>query len=212
MPKLKILQEDQSYTFRSYFEMTAEPEEILADLGYALSTARLELPKTSTALPWEAELQQRLERSLTVVTLTSETARRETLVAPILLEVATHCEAQLRIEYPLTVNNWLKGTLDYLLRSQQSLVVIEAKNDDLTRGFTQLAAELIALAQVQKVDVLYGAVTIGDAWRFGRLDAVHRQIIQDIKLFTIPDDLSQVVAILVAILESPQATIELQGG
>lgn len=201
MSKLKVLQEDQSYTFRSYFEMTAEPEEILADLGYTLSTARLSLPMTSTPLLWEAELQQRLERSLTVVTLTSETARRETLVAPILLEVATHCQAQLRIEYPLTVNNWLKGTLDYLLRSQQSLVVIEAKNDDLTRGFTQLAAELIALAQVQEVDVLYGAVTIGDAWRFGRLNAVDRQIVQDIRLFSVPDDLAQVMGILVAILE-----------
>jgi len=58
--------------------------------------------------------------------------------------------------------------LDYLLRSQKNLLVIEAKNDDLTRGFTQLAVELIALAEVEENNILYGAVTIGDVWRFGK--------------------------------------------
>jgi hypothetical protein len=183
--------------------MNAEPEDILADLGYALATARLTLPMTSDRLTWEAELHARLERSLTLVTLTSETARREILVAPILLEVANHCQAQLRIEYPLTVNNWLKGNLDYLMRSRQTMVVIEAKKDDLTGGFTQLAAELIALAQSRELESIYGAVTIGDAWRFGHLDAVHKRITQDITLFTIPDDLAQVMGILVGILEAP---------
>ena len=203
MPKYKILQEGASYTFRSYCEMNAEPEDILSDLGYQLLTARLVLPKTVTVLTWEKELQNRLERSLMVVTLTSEMARRETLVAPILLEIASHCKAQLRIEYPLSVNNWLKGNLDYLVRSTQSLVVIEAKKDDLTRGFTQLAAELIALAQLQELESIYGAVTIGDAWRFGYLDAVNKTITQDIALYRIPDDLAEVMNILVGILEGP---------
>jgi hypothetical protein len=203
MPKYKILQEGASYTFRSYCEMNAEPEDILSDLGYQLLTARLVLPKTVTVLTWEKELQNRLERSLMVVTLTSEMARRETLVAPILLEVASHCQAQLRIEYPLSVNNWLKGNLDYLVRSTQSMVVIEAKKDDLTRGFTQLAAELIALAQLQELKSIYGAVTIGDAWRFGYLDAVNKTITQDIALYRIPDDLAEVMNILVGILEGP---------
>jgi hypothetical protein len=202
MTQYKILQEGMSYTFRSYCEMTAEPEDILADLGYQLLTARLVLPRTTTVLSWEAELQARLERSLMVVTLTSETARRETLVAPILLEVAHHCHAQLRIEYPLSVSNWLKGNLDYLMRSNQSMVVIEAKKDDLTRGFTQLGAELIALAQSQELDSVYGAVTIGDAWRFGHLDAVNKTITQDIALYRIPDDLPQVMGTLVGILEA----------
>lgn len=201
MTPLTILQTDQSYTFRSYFEMAFEPEDILADLGHSLGVERLSLPQSPHPLPWVDELQQRLERTLRVVSLTSEQARRETLVAPILLEVATHCQAQLRIEYPLTVSNWLKGTLDYLLRTPHSLVVVEAKNDDLTRGFTQLAAELIALAQIQETDVLYGAVTIGDAWRFGKLDTTDKHITQDITLFTVPDDLGRILSILVGILQ-----------
>ena len=203
MNKYKVLQEGASYTFRSYCEMNAEPEDILSDLGYQLLTARLVLPRTGAVLSWEGELQARLERSLMVVTLTSETARRETLVAPILFEVANHCQAQLRIEYPLSVSDWLKGNLDYLVRSSQSMVVIEAKRDDLTRGFTQLAAELIALAQLQELESVYGAVTIGDAWRFGYLDAVKKTITQDIALYRIPDDLAQVMGVLVGILEVP---------
>jgi len=195
MPKLRILQDDQSYTFRSYFEINAEPEEILAELGYTLEVASLSLPRSNHPLPQQAALAQQIRDSLPLVSLSSETARREILVAPILLAVAIHCQAQLRIEYPLTVNHWLKGTLDYLLRAPQSIVIVEAKRDDLTRGFTQLAAELIALAQVQEVDLLYGAVTIGDAWRFGKLDAVQKHIIQDIALFTVPDDLEQLLRI-----------------
>ncbi|MEO0532901.1 MAG: hypothetical protein AAF215_03440 [Cyanobacteria bacterium P01_A01_bin.123] len=36
MPRSTILQPDQSYTFRSYYEMPYEPEDILAELGYRL--------------------------------------------------------------------------------------------------------------------------------------------------------------------------------
>ena len=39
----------------------------------------------------------------------------------------------------------LKGSLDYYLYSVGKLLVIEAKNADLAKGFTQLAVELIAL-------------------------------------------------------------------
>jgi hypothetical protein len=179
--------------------MNAEPEEILAALGYRLEITELSLPLSDRALT--PGLEQRIRTTLPLVSLTSEAARRETLVAPILLEVVTYCQAQLRIEYPLTVNNWLKGTLDYLLRAPRSFVVVEAKNDDLTRGFTQLAAELIALAHVQEVEILYGAVTIGDAWRFGKLDALHHTITQDITLFTVPDNLDKILRIVIGILE-----------
>lgn len=53
----------------------------------------------------------------------------------------------LNVEYPVAVNHQLQGSLDYLLQHQQTLLVIEAKNEDLERGFLQLAIELIALDQ-----------------------------------------------------------------
>ncbi|MHC5821488.1 MAG: hypothetical protein ACYT04_37880 [Nostoc sp.] len=208
MAKPKILQEDREYTFRSYFEMTYEPEEILAELGYALVRSRLSLPKTQKPLDRLEELKDRIERTLPRVSLTSETARRETLVAPILLEVATYyCDCQLRIEYPLAVSKWLKGNLDYLLRADQNLLVVEAKNDDITRGFTQLAAQLIALSQIEEQPFQYGAVTIGDVWRFGRLDVKAQQIIEDIKIYSLPDDLEALMNILVGIVERNSSSL-----
>lgn len=201
MARRRILQEGQSYTFRSYFEMPYEADEILAELGYALVRIPLELPRTSSQLERLEELRQRINDVLPLVSLSSETARRETLVAPALFEVARYCQCQVRIEYPLSVNNWLKGNLDYFLKRNPGLLVVEAKNDDLTRGFTQLAAELIAIAEVEEGDVFYGAVTIGDAWRFGRLQKITQQIFQDVSLYRIPNDLDDLMRILVGILE-----------
>ncbi|MEB3181826.1 MAG: hypothetical protein VKL59_22750 [Nostocaceae cyanobacterium] len=201
MPRQKILQEGQSYTFRSYFELPYEADEILAEFGYSLIRSELSLPKTSRELEDIAKLKQKIKRILPFVSLSSETARRETLVSPLLLEVIDYCQCQLRIEYTLTVNNWLKGNLDYLLDSKSSFLVIEAKNDDLTRGFTQLAVELIALSHVEEQDIYYGAVTIGDVWRFGRLDRNQQEIVQDINLFKVPDDLDDLAKVIVGILE-----------
>lgn len=200
MSKTRILQEGQSYTFRSYFEMPYEAEEILAEFDYTLVRSRLVLPASDRPFQGLPELKQRLEDALLIVSLSSEAARREALVFPVLLEVARLCQCQIRIEYPLSVNNWLKGTLDYLLRREQSLLVIEAENDDLSRGFTQLAVELIALAQAEEKEVLYGAVTIGNVWNFGTLDVKELKIKQDITLYRVPDDLEQLTHILMGIV------------
>ncbi len=196
----KILQEGQSYTFRSYFEMPYEADEILAEFGYSLTKSRLSLPSAPAKPERLPELKQRLEETLLLVNLSNEAARREALVFPVILEVARFCQCQIRIEYSLVVNNWLKGNLDYLLRREHTFLVIEAKNDDLSRGFTQLAVELIALAQLEEQAILHGAVTIGDVWRFGRLDTQNHQVIQDITLYRVPDDLEQLISIVIGLI------------
>ena len=208
MANPKILDPERSYTFRSYFEMTYDPEDILAEFGYRLQKARIPLPKGQRVLPQLSELQQRIERTLPVVSLTSETARRETLVAPILIDVAAFCNCQLKIEYPLNVSQWLKGNLDYLLRADHEFLIIEAKNDDLSRGFTQLAVELIALAKQQESsEPLFGAVTIGEVWRFGKLNPQKQVITQDLELFKLPGDLDALVSVLVGIMEEKSGAI-----
>jgi hypothetical protein len=200
MSKIPILQADQSYTFRSYFEMSYGADEILAEFGYTFASDRIPLPKTEETLNWVPELRDRIESFLPHIRLTSETARRETLVAPLLLAVTVHCNCQLRIEYPLNVNNWLKGYLDYLVRSTHNLLVVEAKNDDLTKGFTQLAVELIALAEAEGQNELYGAVTIGNVWQFGYLNAKSKKIVQISSLYRIPEDIEELAQILVGII------------
>ncbi|MHC5932910.1 hypothetical protein [Nostoc sp.] len=207
MSKPKILQEGQSYTFRSYFELPYETEDILAELGYSFSRARMTLPSSQRIPQRLPELRQQIEELLPLVTLSSETARREIMVAPVLSELARFCKCQMRLEYPLQVSSRLKGNLDYLLRNMntdkrdKNFLVVEAKNDDLSRGFTQLSAELIALAIAEEQDILYGAVTVGDTWRFGLLEQQPLHITQDITLYRVPDDLDVLMQILIGIIE-----------
>lgn len=202
MTRLKILQAGQSYTFRSYFEMPYEVDQILAELGYSFVSDLLDLPKTKHSLAQFVQLQQDIQDSLKLTLLSSETSRREVIIAPILLAVARFCQCQIRLEYPLQVNDWLKGNLDYLLQAQQGFLVVEAKHDDLSRGFTQLAVEMIALAEAEEQAIVYGAVTIGDGWRFGKLEQATRTITQDILLYSVPSQLQQLLQILIGLIEA----------
>jgi len=201
MSSLKLLDAEKSYSFRAFFEMARETDEILAEFGVDfkiddISLRRAEVAPSITA-PLKAQLTDRLKR----VQLTSEMARREVLVSPILLSASDLSNSRVRIEYALEVDNHLKGKLDYLVEGKQHLLVVEAKNDDLARGFTQLAVEMIALSRRDPTQaVIYGAVTIGDGWRFGVFDTQTQQITQDIALHSVPEDTSDVLAILVGIL------------
>lgn len=202
MTRPPILQPGQSYTFRHYFELPFEPDDILAELGYALDRAELEFAQYTEALDRLSESQRRIRENLQYVSLTSEQARRELLVAPIITDLCYYTHSQLRIEYPLVVNDWLKGNLDYLVWANNTLLVVEAKNDDLARGFTQLGAELVALDQWSNPEqpILYGAVTTGDVWKLGQLYRLEKRIVQDINLYRVPADFEELMRILVAIL------------
>lgn len=203
MTRPSILQPGQSYTFRQYFEMAYEPEDILAEFGYTLKRSLLSLPQSTADLDRLADLKTRIQESLPYISLTSETARRELLIAPILLDVVHYTRAQLRIEYPLTVTEQLKGSLDYYLYAVGKLLVIEAKNADLAKGFTQLAVELIALDKWtdNQQSILQGAVSTGDIWQFGILQRSQKQIEQGLTLYRVPDDMESLIRILVKILE-----------
>ena len=208
-----ILKPDQSYTFPSYFEMTQEPEDILAEFDCSLirttfDFADIDISKAEWIESEEslnqsvASLKASMRRRLPFVSLTSEAARREILIAPIMLALIDYTQAQLRIEYSVNVSERLKGSLDYYVKSPYSLVVIEAKNADLARGFTQLAVELIALDQWIEDDdpILYGAVSTGDVWQFGRFTRASKQVEQDLTLYRIPADLEALFQVLLSIL------------
>ena len=102
----------------------------MAEFGYAHSRQRLSLPKSKKPLAGVDIVKAQIEETLPYVQLNSESAKREVLVAPVLTRVATICHQTLRFEYPLKVNNWLQGSLDYLIRAEHQVVVIEAKRLD----------------------------------------------------------------------------------
>ncbi|MCY7407558.1 MAG: hypothetical protein LH631_09320 [Alkalinema sp. CAN_BIN05] len=207
---MALLDATQNYTFSRYFEMNLEAGELAAEFGYSLVRKNLQLPKFQGTLDRIQELSDRLEEVLPYVPLTSELARREIIIARVMSELIHYTQAELRIEYPIKVSNWLQGSLDYLLRLQQpstQFVVIEAKYEDLTRGFTQLVAELAAIDQWEKTpdrsiqSHLIGAVTTGTSWQFGRLDRSTKIFEQSINSYRVPEDIDAVMRILVAALK-----------
>lgn len=213
MPRASILKPGQSYTFRNYFEMNYEPEDILAEFGCSLTRTTFNFPDFDLSKIDFAEseeifnqsvalLKESMQSRLPFVSLTSEAARREILIAPVVLSLVDYTHAQLRIEYGVNVSDQLKGPLDYYIKSPHNFLVIEAKNADLTRGFTQLAVELIALDQWvdSEAPVLYGAVSTGDVWQLGRFTRVRKQIDQDLTLYRIPADLAALFRVLLSIL------------
>ncbi len=199
MPRTSIIQPDQSYTFADYFKLNFAPQDILAYFGVSLQRRSLKLPQYTGFLDRLADLKTRIEESLPRLSLTSEMARREFLIAPVLTDVLHYTQATLNVEYPVNVNHQLKGTLDYLLQNHQIFLVIEAKNEDLERGFVQLATELIALDQWIESDqpLLQGAISTGNIWQFGQFVRQSRVVTQDLDLYRVPADLEDVLRILI---------------
>ena len=111
--KRQAISSEQSYTFFDYFKLNADFEEIVGFWNYGFNTETLNLPKSIREVENLSELNSRLTDAFSRVALESEMARRETLIAPILLEAARNAEAKVRIEFPLNVSRQLKGSLDY---------------------------------------------------------------------------------------------------
>lgn len=203
MSKTPILDPSESYTFSKYADLKFDIADILTEFDVSFQSLSLSLPQQ---LPIDSgPLQIELQENLTLVDPSSEIARRESLIFPILKTVCKFIQAPLKIEYPVQVSQKLKGSFDYFIPASQSLLVIEAKNSDLARGFTQLAIELIALDQWtdSTAPILYGTVTTGDIWKFGMLHRDAKQIQKDINTYTISTDLNRILAILFGITLGP---------
>jgi hypothetical protein len=204
MPRTAIIKPDQSYSFADYFKLNFASQDILAYFGVTLQRQSLQFPRYDQTLDRLIDLKARIEESLPRLSLTSEIARREFLIAPVLTDLLHYTQATLNIEYPVAVSNQLKGSLDYLLQNEQTFLVVEAKNEDLERGFVQLAIEMIAIDQWIESDqpIIYGAISTGNVWQFGKFDRQTRIVTQDLNLFRVPADLDDLLRILVKILNN----------
>ena len=199
-----------SLSFSDYFKLNFYPEEILNYFDYSFEMKLLTFAKNVNNLAELESLEKRLIKSLPYITFDNEMARREFLIAPVLMDLIDYTKSNLKVCYALTVNNQLRGELDYFIESNiksdgevnHQFLVIEAKDENLERGFKQLAVEMVALAHVNeaKQRYIYGAVSIGKVWQFGILDRQTKSVVQDLHLYRVPDDLKELMSILVAIL------------
>lgn len=140
----------------------------------------------------------------------TEKARSEFIIAPVLLEVWQLHGRKIGllsgVDFTIDEAAGLNGTCDYILTGSPEqlfvrapvLVVVEAKNEDLKKGFAQCIAEMIAAQRFNARegtprDRMYGVVTIGELWRFLELDGTTVRI--DARSYHI-DRLSKIVGIL----------------
>jgi hypothetical protein len=201
---MSLLDPNRPYTFSEIGKLKAPTDELLAEYGYSLERTLLDLPQYQGELDRLQERRERIEEVLPYIDLTNEQSRREMLIAPLMTDLIHYTRAQLRIEYVLKVSHQLQGELDYLLRTKTNLLVIEAKHEDLTNGFTQMAVELIALDQwekstsVEQQPQLVGAVSTGTVWQFGILHRQRKLVTQELTLYRVPTDLEPLMRILLA--------------
>jgi hypothetical protein len=200
-----LFTEGKKYTFSDYFDFNCPTEDIANAFGYSFETNVIDLPLSESADRNEAaQLQKRFYEILPKITLNSEMAKRDFMIAPILWTVIGHVKAKINVEYPIQIDDKLSGSLDYLIRSEQELVIIEAKKGDLEKGFNQLTAELIALDKIERKDIprlLYGAISIGQLWCFGILERNKKAIHRDLHTYRVPEDIEQIFSIVVGILK-----------
>jgi hypothetical protein len=203
---MPLLDPNRTYTFSEVGKLKAPTDELLAEYGYSLERTLIDLPQYQGELDRLQERRERMEEVLPYLDLTNEQSRREMLIAPLMEDLIHYTKAQLRIEYVLKVSERLQGELDYLLRTKTNLLVVEAKQEDLTNGFTQMAVQLIALDQWEKSTLveqqpeLVGAVSTGTIWQFGVLHRQQKLVTQELTLYRVPTDLEPLMRILVAAL------------
>lgn len=121
------------------------------------------------------------------VAISSEKARSEMIISPILLEIRRKFNYEISlfsgVDFTVDTQRGLNGFCDFILSLSPEqllvrspvIVLVESKNENLRSGLAQCIAEMIA-AQVfneksgNSIQAIYGAVTIGTIWQFMKLE------------------------------------------
>ncbi|MEM9246605.1 MAG: hypothetical protein AAGA67_12815 [Cyanobacteria bacterium P01_F01_bin.153] len=167
--------------------------EVQAQFGLTLTGDR-DLFSNIPPLPPSDLLAQLLADQLAIATAVStEKARSELLIAPILMDLRRQRPQRLSLfsgtEFNVDPDQGLAGFCDFLLSASPEqffiqapvVAIVEAKNENITSGLGQCIAELIAAQQFNAqpnrlMQTLYRAVTTGTNWRFVTLESKHAHI------------------------------------
>lgn len=135
-----------------------------------------------------AHLTTTLERNVELAAaINTEKAKSEMIVANILIELREHFNRRISlfsgIEFDVDADNDLRGVCDFLVSLSPTqafleapiIVLVEAKKDDLTGGFGQCVAEMVAAQRFNAerdndIPCVYGTTTSGTIWQFLKLD------------------------------------------
>lgn len=139
-------------------------------------------------------------------TRVSEFAIRENLIFPVLREVYKKYAEQFSLwsHRFIKYDDVLVGTPDYFVSKRSELgktvlgkpllLMTEAKRNDFDEGWAQCLAEMVAAQKLNADDLtIYGIVTDGGVWRFGKLE--RDTYTENDNLFTL-DDLAELLGAL----------------
>ncbi len=134
------------------------------------------------------EFQAQLDLMVPLALATStEKARSEFIIAPVLLEVWLLNNREIGllsgVDFTIDEAEGLNGVCDYIITRFPEqlfvrapvLVVVQAKNEDMKKGYAQCMAEMLAVQRFNEredtvVERIHGVVTIGELWRFMDLE------------------------------------------
>lgn len=170
--------------------------------------------------PVDERFQQELSLVLQGIDVrASEAALSEFLIAPILKEIWKAYRQYLLLwsHVSLTAGAEFDGFPDFLftkrtamglIREKPYLMVVEAKKDDFDGGWGQCLAALLAAQSINANEqmILYGMVSNGNSWEFGKLQGKH--FARDPRSLTIAD-LSELFAALHYIFEQAKQQADL---
>jgi hypothetical protein len=143
-----------------------------------------EIPPVSPSLL----LQETLNRGIPwAIAVGNEKARSEAIINPVLLEVRTLLDGRISVfsgeDFTVAPALGLNGVCDFLISQSAeqlaieapTIVVVEAKRDDIKPGMGQCLAEMVAAQTFntlseRSIPTIYGCVTTGTAWRFLKLE------------------------------------------
>jgi hypothetical protein len=165
------------------------------------------IPEASLRPEFHAQLQRTVPLALRVST---EKSRSEFIIAPILAELWLQTNQQVGlfsgVDFPVDPSLGLVGVCDYIVtRSPELLFVrapvlmlVEAKNEEMKRGYAQCIAEMLAAQtfnarEIVETGTIYGAVTIGELWKF--LELVGTSVRIDARTYHI-EHLGKILGIL----------------
>jgi hypothetical protein len=155
------------------------------------------LPQLWIAIP--ASFYEEFEFNITVMdAFSSEAARCELVIFPVIREIYKRYadKSALWVQKSFAVDGMLSGTPDYMLSRKSDLgktiletpllLLVEAKRNDFEQGWGQCLAELVAADRLNSQSrPIYGIVTDGKLWEFGRLD--HQVFTKNLASYTITD-------------------------
>lgn len=184
--------------------------------AFGLSEKTVHLFAAVEAIAPSDWLQETLKYSLKLALLSSsEKARSEFIIAPILIELERRNQENLSIfsgeNLDVDGEKGLRGECDFILaKGSASLTMqtpiislVEAKKSDIKAGLGQCIAQMLGAQRFNQIEeneipVIYGCVTTGEDWQFLSLEGL--QVSVDAQRYYV-NELGKVLGIFQSIVD-----------